>query len=237
MIQNERLNKILDLLEKEKFCTTESLAKRLYVVPITIRRDLKLLEQDGLITRCHGGASIMTHDNRNVPYIVRENSNNHVKLGLAKEAVKYIHTGDTVLLDASSTASFIAERLPTDRNLTVITNSIKVCEILSNKSVKTYCIGGRLVENSYAFVGSVAEEALSGMSANVLFFSSQGISEKGVISDFSEEETQLRRRMLACAERKYFVCDSSKIGKEFLFHVCSFQDIDGIICDKELCFE
>ncbi len=229
MIPNERLNKLLEILEQEKFCTTEYLAKKLFVVPVTIRRDLKILEHDGLISRCHGGASIITHDNRNVPYIIRKNENHFIKSKLAEEAAKLVTEGDTIILDASSTASYIASKLPADNNLTVITNGIKVCEILSDKKIKTYCTGGRLVENSYSFVGSFAQEVISNLSANILFFSSQGISQNGIISDFSEEESLLRKTMLKAAKKKYFVCDSSKIGKECLFNVCSYKDIDGII--------
>lgn len=237
MLSNERLNKILEILQEEKFCTTDYLSKKLFVVPVTIRRDLKLLEQDGLISRCHGGASIVTHDNRNVPYIVRKNENNYVKIKLAEEAINFINDGDTVLLDASSTATYIADKISEQQNITVITNSIKICEILSNKKIKTYCTGGRLVENSYALVGAIAQEAISKICANAVFFSSQGISKSGIISDFSEEETQLRKIMLQSAKKKYFVCDSTKIGKECLFSVCSYKELDGIICDNPLVFE
>ncbi len=236
MIPNERLNKLLEILENEKYCTTEYLAQKLFVVPVTIRRYLKLLERDGLIIRCHGGASIITHNNRNVPYIVRKNENHFIKNKLAEEAVQLVTEGDTIILDASSTASYIADKLPAEKNLTVITNGMKVCEILSSRKIKTYCTGGRLVENSFAFIGSFAQEMISNLSADILFFSSQGISQNGMISDFSEEETLLRKIMLKASKKKYFVCDSSKIGKEYLFNVCSYQDIDGIICNKNLEF-
>ncbi len=237
MIQNERFDKILKILEEEKFCTTGYLAEKLFVVPMTVRRDLKLLESEGLISRCHGGASLITHDNRNVPYVIRFNLNNDLKTDLAERAVKLINDGDTVILDASSTASYIAHKLPQGMNITVITNGIKVCEILSDKGIKTYCTGGRILENTYAFVGSIAENAISSLSASIMFFSSQAISDSGMISDFSEEQTELRRVMLKHAKKKYFVCDSTKIGKEFLFNVCSYKDLDGIICNEELNFE
>ncbi|MBQ8802211.1 MAG: DeoR/GlpR transcriptional regulator [Tyzzerella sp.] len=233
---NERLTKILEILEREKYCTTEYLANTLYVVPATIRRDLKKLEQQGLVIRNYGGASIISHDNRNVPYVVRQNSNNSIKASLAKEALKLIPDGSTIFLDASTTVSYIAELLSPKQNLTVITSSIKVASILSQKNIKTYCTGGRLINSSHSLVGTLAASSIAALSADIFFFSSQGVELNGNITDFSESETQVRKSMIARAKKSYFVGDSSKIGKEFLFSVCNVKNITGIICDKDIKF-
>ena len=73
---------------------------------------------------------------------------------------------------------------------------------------------------------------ISTMHADFMFFSSQGITTDGNISDFSEAETQLRQVMMSRADKCYFLCDNSKIGKQFLFQVCNIADIDGVFCDK-----
>lgn len=233
---NERLMKILEILEREKYCTTDYLANTLYVVPATIRRDLKKLEQQGLVTRNYGGVSIISHNNRNVPYVVRQNSNNSVKVNLAKEAIKLIPDGSTIFLDASTTVSCIAELLSPKQNVTVITSSIKVASILSQKNIKTYCTGGRLINSSHSMVGTLAANSIASLSADIFFFSSQGIELNGNITDFSESETQVRRSMIARAKKSYFVGDSSKLGKTFLFSVCNVKDITGFICDKDIEF-
>ena len=75
------------------------------------------------------------------------------------------------------------------------------------------------------------------VSADILFFSSQAISEDGEISDVSEEETSLRRVMLSRAKKKIFLCDSSKLGLEKTFRLCSKNDVDVIICDEKLPWE
>lgn len=233
---NERMTRILEILEREKYCTTEYLANTLYVVPATVRRDLKKLEQQGLINRNHGGATITSHDNRNVPYVMWQNSSNSVEANLAKEAIKLIPNGSTIFLDASTTVSYIAELLSSEQNVTVITSSIKVALILSQKGINTYCTGGRLIIGSDSLVGTLAGSAIASLSADIFFFSSQGVELNGNITDFSETETQVRKSMIARAKKSYFVCDSSKIGKEFLFSVCNVKDITGIICDKEVAF-
>lgn len=233
-MENERLAKILKILEEEQFCTTEYLSRKMFVVPVTIRRDLKKLEQRGLVHRCHGGASMVSGEERDVPLIIRENSNNKIKLELAGQAVKYISPGSTLFLDASSTAACIARLLTPAMDLTVITNGMKAAAILAEKHIKTYCTGGQIINNAFALAGSLAVETVAHLHADLCFFSSQGVDSDGNITDNSEIETQLRKTMIDHAAKSYFICDSSKIGKVGLFSVCNIQDIDGMICDREL---
>ena len=231
MNKNERFDSIMEILKQEKYSTPNELAKRLYVSPVTIRRDLKKLECDGLVSTCYGGVSIISHDNRDVPLAVRENFNENIKLSVAKKAATLITNGSTVFLDASSTASFVANFIEPEQNITVITNGIKALTVLSQRHIRAYCTGGKLINNSLAFTGAIALRTISSMHADYMFFSSQGLSRDGKISDFSESETELRIAMLKHSTQKYFLCDNSKIGKTFLFTVCDVTDTDGVICD------
>lgn len=233
MLKNERLDKILEILKEKKHCTINYLAGMLYVTPITIRRDIKILENMGLVSKCYGGVSIITHSNREVPLIVREAYNNDVKTMIAKKASAIITKGSTIFLDASSTASHIAALLTPEQEVTVITNSIKTLGMLAERRIEAYGTGGRLLNNSMAFVGAKAEEMVMSMHADFMFFSSQGVTMDGVITDFSEAETQLRRIMMSRADKRCFLFDSSKLGKTFLFRVCSVNDVDEVFCDKK----
>ena len=234
MIKNERLDSIMEILKHDKYSTPNDLAKKLFVSPVTIRRDLKRLENDGLVSTCYGGVSVVMHNNRDVPLAIRENFNENIKISLAKNAAKLITNGSTVFLDASSTASFVANFIEPEQDVTVITNGIKALTILSQKHIKAYCTGGKLVNNSFAFAGAIALKTIKSMHADFMFFSSQGLNLNGIITDFSESETELRIAMLERSEQKYFICDNSKIGKTFLFEVCSTDNLSGIICDTEL---
>lgn len=236
MIKNERLDQIIELLQKEKYCSVAYLAQTLYVAPVTIRRDLKKLEQDGIVNTCYGGASIITNTNRDVPLDIRENFNNNIKFNLAKEAAKLITNGSTVFLDASSTASLVANFLTPEQHVTVITNGMRALTLLSQRHIRAYSTGGRLVDNSLAFTGSIAVKTISSMRADFMFFSSQGLTLDGNITDFSESETELRQAMLSRSAKRYFICDSSKIGKTFLFQVCNVNDLDDVFCDKPINF-
>ena len=233
MIKNERLDSIIEILKRDKYKTPDELAKQLYVSAVTIRRDLKILEKDGLVNTCYGGVSIVSHNNRDVPLAIRENFNEDIKISLAKEAAKLITKGSTVFLDASSTASFISNFIEPEQEVTVITNGIKALTMLSQRHIKAYCTGGKLIDNSLAFTGAIALKTVRSMNADFMFFSSQGLGYDGNITDFSESETELRLAMLERSEKRYFLCDNSKIGKTFLFDVCNINDIDGLFCDKD----
>lgn len=236
MIKNERLDKIIKILEERKHCTVNFLANKLYVTPITIRRDIKILEEKGLVNKCYGGVSLIMHTNREVPLAVRETYNSDIKATIASNAAKLITNGSIVFLDASSTAAHIVDFLTPEQGVTVITNSIKTLTQLAQKHITAYGTGGKLLHNSLAFAGAKAESMVSTMHADFIFFSSQGITLDGNISDFSEAETKLRQVMMSRADKCYFLCDSSKIGKEFLFQVCNIADIDSVFCDKKIEF-
>lgn len=232
MIKKERLDSILELLKARRYCTVRFLSQQLYVAPITIRRDLLELERAGLIARCYGGATIPSHENREVPFEIRNRSNSTAKDLLAKQAASYISTGDVIFLDASSTVSHILNYLSPEQNLTVITNSTLVAQKMQEKHIRVYLTGGMPVENSHALVGSIAEQAVAGLYANLCFFSAQGIDEAGNITDQSESESALRRQMIAHSQKRIFLFDSSKYRKRFAFRICNTQDVTYVVTDS-----
>lgn len=233
MLKKERQKHILEIIKSRKYCTVNYLSDKLFVAPITVRRDLSEMEAVGLVTRCFGGATVPEHENREVPFEVRNKSNFYVKEKLAKEAASYISIGDVVFLDASSTVSHITDFIYPEQNLTVITNSTLIAEKLKNKHIVCYLTGGMLVPNSHTLVGNIAQRTVSDAFANICFFSAQGISDDGIISDQSEAETALRREILKNSAKQYFIFDRSKYGKKFAFKLCSTEDISGVITDVE----
>lgn len=231
MLKKERQEQILNTLHTKQFCSVKQLASQLFVAPITVRRDLVEMEAAGLIKRCHGGASILDSQNRSVPFELRSRENASAKAAIARKACKLINQGDTIFLDASTTVSHMVDYIETDSGLTIITNSIQVLEKLKGRGIRCYLTGGKLLENSSALVGRIAEDTVSSLFADCFFFSSQGISEDGVITDFSEEETRLRKCMIANAKRSVFLYDHSKLGKRFLFKVCHTDELSAVITE------
>lgn len=236
MIKNERFDKILQILESQHYSSIDNLAKLLYVAPVTIRRDLKKLEEDGLVSTCYGGVSLPQNVNTDTPWIVRKNMNNVAKKLIAKRAASIIPDNSTIFLDGSSTVSYIIGHIKPEQNITIITNGIHALSLAAQQHLKTYTTGGRLVDNSLVFVGSLALKSINSLHADLMFFSSNGISADGQITDQSDAETELRLAMLANSDKHYFLCDSSKLNKSFLFHVCSVSELDDVICDIPVSF-
>ena len=148
---------------------------------------------------------------------------------IAKKAADLIEDNCTVIFDSSSTVRRICKHIKERKNLTVITNNLRVCEELKNSNIKVFCTGGSLIQKRECFVGHFAEEFVKKTKADVLFFSSQGLSQNGDITDSSEEEIALRKIMIENSKRQYFLCDSSKIGVDFPFTLCNKNEITDII--------
>ena len=136
-----------------------------------------------------------------------------------------------MFLDASSTVAHIADYISPELELTIITNSVYVLEKLRGKKIRCHLTGGMLVENSHALVGKIAEETVRSLYADICFFSSQGITEDGIITDYSEEETRLRKEMLTHSAKSVFLYDHSKMGKRSLFRLCHTDQLYKIITD------
>jgi DeoR family fructose operon transcriptional repressor len=235
MFNIERQEKILDILRTKKSVTVHKLAEMVYASESTIRRDLTELEKSGRIRRTFGGAVLEETLTKEVPLLLRQNQNNHIKQQIAKKAAEHIKNGQVIFMDASSTVAHLIPFMSQFKELTVITNSPQTSIDLGKANIRNFCTGGFLLENSIAYVGQHAENFLRHIHADIMFFSTRGYQpETGEITDSSIEESELRTVMLKQARKKVFLCDSSKFGKEYLYSLCNREDIDMIISDVDV---
>ncbi len=237
MVSYIRRQEIMNYLKKRHFSTVKELAAAVYASESSVRRDVSELEKSGSVCRVYGGVVLPEYTNSVMPLSIRDASNPEVKNSLAKRAAKYVSEGDTVFMDGSSTVRRIVKHLAGIKNLKIVTNNCRIFEENCDSGIKLYCTGGRFVPQSGIFTGAAAEEYARNVNADIMFFSSQAISESGTVSDVSEEETALRRVMLSRAKKKIFLCDSSKFGLVKTFTLCTKDDIDVIISDKALPWE
>ena len=224
-------------MQKEGFSTVKQLSELVWSSESSVRRDIKALENAGYVKQTYGGIVLVDAKTDVVPIGLRDSENSAVKEKLAREAVRYIRDGDTVFMDGSSTVRRIVKHASHFKNLKIITNNVGVFNECKEEGIKIYCTGGLFLPKSNICVGPGAEQYVSQIHADVLFFSSQAISTDGRISDSSEEETALRRIMLRNAKKKIFLCDSSKVGETRTFFLCDRTDVDRIICDTALPWE
>ena len=237
MIRYERQQRILHYLEEKKNASIRELAQLLFTSEASVRRDIEVLESQGYVKKIYGGVLLSRYQNGVVPVNLRDSNHSSVKEEIARRAAEMIRDGDTVIMDASSTVRRIIKYIGNRRDVKIITNNHRIFSECAGMDLRLYCVGGTYYPENHAFAGPAAEQYLQTISADYLFFSSQGISEEGVISDASEAESSLRRAMIARARRQYFLCDSSKIGVERMFTLCHKDDITGILCDAPLPWE
>lgn len=236
MLVADRHQKITELVNERKSIRVTELSRFFSVTEETIRRDLEKLEKEGKLARSHGGAVSLRdkEDSSEVPFSEREITNVKEKKEIAAEAVKLVGEGDKIILDASSTAWYMARALP-DMPVTVVTNSLKAAmELSSKKQVTVISTGGTLVQKSLAFVGPLAESSLDDYHVNKAFISCKGIHAERGISESDEQHARVKKKMMESADTVYIMVDHSKFGVQAFARLGGLDMVDHIITDSKV---
>lgn len=238
----ERRMKIVKTLNLHKTATVAEIAEWLGASPATVRRDLTLLDEQGLITRTRGGATAIDYhppaiSRRTVPaYELRLNEYTAEKQAIGKAAAENILDGETIILDASSTNHYILPFIAKKQDLTVITNSLYLSKELmhiseTNPGLTVICSGGTLFMRSVSFIGMIAEQALSQFYVDKAFIGLRGISlQHGLTSPF-QEEIPVKRQMIKCAREVFILADHTKFNLTFASLVAPLDIIHTLITD------
>ncbi len=235
-MNKNREKEILKILLAKKEVTVAELSNLLFASESSIRRDLISLERQQLLRRTHGGAMIEENSisTLKIPFVIRELEQTDAKLEIAKQAIHLISDYDVIFLDASSSAYALVPFLATKNHLTVITSGIKTLLKLGDYGIKAISTGGVLLPSCQSLVGEEAHRTIESYNAEIAFFSCRGLSDDGFLTDISDSENNIRRKMLAHSENAYLMCASNKIGKKYFHNLCSVKDISGIICESPL---
>lgn len=234
MSKEERYAQILEILRTRNNVTVNYLAKKLYVSPSTIRRDYQVLQSRGLLHHTYGKATLYYGEALGLPIELRQRDMPSAKLKIGRQAAELIQDGDIIYIDASSTALCMVEHLEHFNCLTVITNGLSALQQLAYfNNVIVYTLGGMLMSKSRAFTGQLALDTLRQLHIDKCFFSTTGLSTDGRLLDVAEPEHIVIQAMLRQSKTKVFLCDSSKIGRTYLLHLCDVGDVDYIISDAD----
>lgn len=233
----DRQRQILMILNQRQAMTVKALAKELFISEASVRRDVAQLEKEGSVRRVYGGVLPAARESTVVPLSMRDGEHSAQKERIARMAAAMVPDGATIMLDASSTVRRMVKYLADRKGLTIITNNERIFGELGASDAAVYCTGGAYFRENHAFAGPAAEAFVRTMSAGILFFSSQGVSRDGEISDFSEAETSLRRVMLERAEKRICLMDSSKVGVRGIFTLCGRDCVDVFVSEKPLPWE
>ncbi|MFH2113756.1 MAG: DeoR/GlpR family DNA-binding transcription regulator [Spirochaetota bacterium] len=234
MLAVERRQAIFEGLKEAGSVTVIELSTKFDVSEETIRRDLTKMESSGLLYKTYGGAFINAGMHREVPVGMREHTYVEGKNVIGILAAQLINTGDTVFLDASTTAVHIAENIIDKKNLIVITNALKVVETLAPaQGIKVICTGGTLRPSSLTLVGKAAEEAIGTYFADKAFICCDGLHRVHGVTDANEKEAEVRKQMMKQADSSILIADATKFEKTSFVHIADFSRFNILLTDKE----
>lgn len=232
MITAERHHIILDLLSRNGVVDLQNLLQRTKASESTIRRDLAILEEQGLLKRIHGGATL-PYSKIDEPTMQDKSSKNlHDKQTIAEYAASLVRDGDCIYLDAGTTVS---EMIPSliNKKIVIVTNGMMHADALASAKITTYLIGGRIKENTKAIVGSVAQENLKQYRFDKCFLGMNGIDAKFGFTTPDPEEAILKKIAIELAEEAYVLADKSKFTETFFAKVANVEQATIITSNVE----
>lgn len=236
MFANERQNQIFEMVQNKGAISTGSLVEEFGVSIETIRRDLLAMEQKGKLTRVHGGAVAKTNTKPFFSLQKRNKENISLKNCLSKKAADFVLDGDTIAIDAGSTAIAFAEALKEKHiSLTVVTYSLDVFHILSpNKNFCVILCGGYYMENENAFYGALTIDTLQKIHVQKAFICPSAVSLKGGICDYQNDLFQIQEKLFECSDEIYILADSSKFEKKALLKHDDMKTEYTYVTDSDL---
>ena len=229
----ERHKHNLDCLARDGYVRVAEMAKELDVTTVTIRKDLKYLEEKKLLYRTHGSASPVNPQTQEVE--VREKEKIHIdeKRRIAMAAAQLIEPDDSIIIASGSTVQMLGDFIQPQGHLTVVTSSLKTAvQLNSMDRVDVIQLGGNVRKNSLSVVGVYTSQFFEQITCSKLFLGVDGIDLDYGITNSNIEEALLNIKMIEASQRTIIMADSSKFGRRGFGRICNLDRIDVIITDS-----
>lgn len=234
MLAIERREHILSYLRQHEYANVEQLAEILSVSSMTVRRDLNKLEEQNLIKRIHGGATISQFINAQPDIEQRKQESADEKRMIAAYAANLVCDGHTILLDAGTTALNIAQHL-TDKNIRVVTTDLSQALLLCQyKNIEVYITGGRVNDITQSCLGSQVNNYLDGIHVDIAFIGCTSWDLERGLTTPTEDRCTMKRTLAERAHTSVLVADSAKYGRYSFHQIMPLRDLDLIITDDNL---
>jgi DeoR family transcriptional regulator, fructose operon transcriptional repressor len=228
----ERQQQILDVARAHGRVEVKDLAEQLDVTPETVRRDLTVLERHGLVRRVHGGAIPVERLGFEPGISDREQVLAGEKERIAKRALEELPAGGSVLIDAGTTTVRLAEMLPQDRELTVLTHALPVAMVLATRpGITLHLIGGTVRGRTLAAVGPWALRDLEDIHADVAFVGTNGLTVEHGLTTPDLAEAAVKQAIIAASHRVVVLADHTKLGRVDLARVAPLTAVDTLVTD------
>lgn len=230
---NPRHDKLVTLVVSNGYISNEELAAQLNVTTQTIRRDIRTLSQLGLVSRHHGGAGKIPNI-VNTDFSIRETTHIKEKEIIAQAIYDYIPDGSTLFITIGTTVEFIAKALERKNNLRIITNSLRVANILyQNKSLEVITVGGVLRAHNGGIIGPNVTNFISHFRADYLITSLGAIAEDGSLLDFDINETNIVKTMMKYSRHTIIAADRSKFFTSAAVEIGNIKQVSDIFTDEK----
>lgn len=227
----KRLDRILRLLSQARKVTVIELAEELKVSPATIRQDLTVLENEGLLRRNHGGAELRETDD--ISHRMAINYDEKVKI--AQRAAGFVKEGDTVFVESGSINALLAKELSSLKGLTVITSNAFIARSVDqSRGCSVVLLGGVYQRESESLVGKLAMACVDQLNFNRVFLGVDGFTVETGFTGRDMMRAEVVNYVVAKGREIFVLSDSSKFGQVHVSRYCSLEDADHVITDTGL---
>jgi len=228
----ERQEQIVQLLSRQKRVTVNDLCDVFSISKATARRDLEILASQGRIQRVHGGAILVSSAPPEMPILQRQDEQAEEKRQIGAAAAQLVSDGSTIFLGSGSTVLEVARNLRSRKNLTVVTNSLPVINILSDiEGITIIGIGGLFRKSELSFIGHITELALKEFNVDQVIMGARAISlTHGLTNDYLPE-TMTDRAIIQIGRKVILVVDHTKFGRISMVFLAPLEAIHTVVTD------
>lgn len=229
----ERHQYILNKIQINGSLDVQSLCKELNVSSVTIRKDLKLLEDKNLLFRTHGGATLNNPYTVDKPVNEKEHLQSAEKMRIGALGAELIEDNDSIIIASGTTVLALARCIKPKGTLTVITSALNVAlELVHNSNIEVIQLGGLLRKTSSSVAGPYSDNVLSNVFCSKLFLGVDGIDLEFGLTTTNASEAHLNRQMIDSSQKIIVLADSTKFGKRGFGRICGIEEVDHIITDS-----
>ena len=233
MFQDQRREKILQLLQENGSCRVQELKELFKVSEPTIRGDLESLEKSGQITRQHGGAYLNTLSSTSLPLTLPLRGNEEEKARIGKKAAEFVNNGDNIILDSGSSVTEMVKYLGDRTNLNIVTNALNIALHLGMEpSNRVLVVGGEFKPPTLSLTGEKGLDLFENLYVEKLFLATGGFSIDAGLTYPSFSDIALKRAMIASAKTVYLLADSSKLEKVLFASLGCVDKIKYLLTDS-----
>jgi len=228
----------MELLTARKSVAVGELSEEFNVAQETIRRDLKKLEEEGLVQRIHGGAVLSGLNGGTLPFNIRAEARQEEKAAIAEAAAALVKSGDTILLDSGTTTTQIARRIRNIKDLIVVTNALNIAiELAGIPDISVNVTGGCVRGTEFCLLGPETEKSLRRIRVDKAFVAASGVSLDHGLAVADGFSAAVKSAMVDAARRAILVVDSSKFGDTALLSYAPIDSIGTMITDAGIARE